>query len=232
MRKKINIPKLDDLLLAYETGIHIGDGCIPAKQPYSVYYCGNMITDSDFFSNVIPDLMHKLYGINPRIKNIPEEKSIIVVFHSVELVDFKINLVGLPHGSKSFMKDLPNSITKFGDEHVKQMIKGIFDTDGCFKTIKKEGKLYPRATIKSKSLILNDVKQFLEKHKVPCNINKDKTTLVYCLYVNGNKNVDKFFDLIKPLNKKHTDKYAKWLKIRSNKELIRARSLVRIERLN
>lgn len=224
---------MNDLALAYETGAHIGDGCctISKNGSYAVIFTGNLTTDYDYFCNILAKIIEKLYEVKPKIVENSKKNSISLVIYSKELIDFKTKNLKLPLGKKEKMRGLPEVITKYGENSIKHMIGGIFDTDGCFKTVRKEGKLYPRITIKNKSGILTEIRNFLVKKNIPCNINQDKRTLVNCLYINGNRNTDNFFELIKSMNKKHLNKYDFWLKMRDNQEYIRACSLVRTERL-
>src|SRR3989344_2859181 len=105
MMHKINVPSLDSLVLAYETGAHIGDGCCHATN-YSITYTGNLETDYDYFSNVIFNMLYELYGITPKIIRVPAEKTIQVRICSKNLFLFKTGMLGLPSGSKSVMKEL------------------------------------------------------------------------------------------------------------------------------
>ena len=187
-----------------------------------------MITDFELFAVLIPEILLKLYGLEPSIEKFPKEKSIRLRLYNKKLFEFKRDVLGLPAGSKSIMKSLPSCIIETGNTNTKNLIAGIFDTDGCFKVVRKEGKFYPRATISNKSLILGEIKNFLERNGVPCSISINKDTKANVLYINGNKNVDTFFELIPIRNVKHLDRYSKWKEFVEGK---RARGLAWIERL-
>jgi len=97
----------------------------------------------------------------------------------------------------------------------RNVLKGIFDTDGCIYLENRKGKLYPRVEIKTNSpllakQILNILKDlnihaasYLIKRK---NRNwKDLT----CIAIRGNYYTAKFFERVKPNNPKHINKFKK-----------------------
>ena len=56
------IPSLENELLAYETGVHLGDGSLQIKnRVYRVIYSGDIRNDYDFYSRKIPEIIKKLY---------------------------------------------------------------------------------------------------------------------------------------------------------------------------
>ena len=113
MLKEITIPNLEDPVLAYETGVHIGDGCLSfseSNKTYGIYYSGNLMTDSEFFEKTIPDIIWNLYRLKLFIEKIPRESSIRLRVYSKSLFEFKRDVIGLPVGNKSIMKSIPSSV--------------------------------------------------------------------------------------------------------------------------
>lgn len=214
--KEITVPNISNPLLAYETGIHIGDGSLgfyrnkQNKPDYVVRYFGNLTTDFDFFAKVLPHIIRNLYGLKPSIGHRPERNSIDVTVRSKKLFEFKKNIVGLVVGNKTQMKALPKVIVECGDESIRHLIAGLFDTDGCFKVTRQAGKPYPKITIANKSEILSEVKSLLIRFGIGCNLCKDRQTGVNKLDINGKKNVDLFFKLIPARNIKHLKRYKNW----------------------
>ena len=203
--------------MAYETGAHIGDGCLNEVSPkycYAMYYSGNAVTDAEFFGTVIPRLLYELYGLEPYIETYTYTKSIRLRIYSKKLFEFKRDVIGLPVGNKLLMKSLPVSITRFGKEHMRQLVAGMFDTDGCFKAVRKpchRYKLYPRVTIGIKNAFMVEVEEFLRTEGIPCHIHIDKSSGCHVLHVNGVKNVALFFEKIPSRNPKHKYRYLNWL---------------------
>lgn len=214
--KDIQTPQLSNPLLAYETGVHIGDGSMgfyknkQNKPDYVIRYSGNLTTDFNFFAKLLPDIIFNLYGLKPSIYQRPKRNSIDVVIRSKKLLEFKKNSIGLVTGNKKFMVNLPTGIIKHGDENVRNLIAGLFDTDGCFKVTKQAGKPYPKITIANKGVILNEVKVLLLKLGIGCNLCTDKVTGVSKLDINGIKNTDLFFQSIPAKNIKHLNRYKNW----------------------
>ena len=210
--KKIKTPLHNDPLLAYETGVHIGDGTLghyKNKHDYRIAYYGNLLTDCEFFAKILPVIIYKLYGLKPSIIKRPDRTSIELSIRSKMLFEFKRDL-GLPIGDKTLMLNLPKKIISVGEDSIRNIIAGLFDTDGCFKVTKQSGKPYPKITIANKSSILADVKYLLQEREIGCNLCKDKQTGVNKLDINGKKNTDLFFKIIPSRNIKHLNRYKNW----------------------
>ncbi len=210
--KEIKTPPLSDPLLAYETGVHIGDGTLghyKTKHDYRIAYYGNLATDYEFFAKILPDIIYKLYGLKPTITKRLNRTSIELSIRSKMLFEFKKDL-GLPVGNKNIMLNLPKKLVSIGEGSVRNIIAGLFDTDGCFKVTKQAGKPYPKITIANKSAILTEVKQLLLERCIGCNLSIDRITKVNKLDINGIKNTDLFFQIIPSKNIKHLNRYKNW----------------------
>ena len=47
-------------LLAYETGVHLGDGCLYVDSSHGTYrveFSGNSVNDKEFYSEVLPRII-------------------------------------------------------------------------------------------------------------------------------------------------------------------------------
>ena len=222
--KKIKRHDLNDSELAYETGIHLGDGHLGLygkKSTYRIVYAGNSVEDVFFFIDVLIPLINKLYGLNAVIIKEYGKNGIRIVIYSKELFEFKKRL-GLPVGQKIGIDKIPEFISKNQSNRL-SFIAGIFDTDGCIKFLKKHKKInyYPQVRIRMKPLIILEFIRMIlislkisstlcEEHEIDKRNNK--TYQRWCLDVNGKHNVDLFFMYVKPRNLRHTTKYFLWKK--------------------
>ena len=210
----MKIPECKNLDLAYETGVHIGDGSMYKMGKHNrVAYYGNYETERKYFKNVLVPLVKSLFGKDVKVKHHGNEMYMAV--YSKELVSFKLNIVKLPAGNKSQLKCLPQFITNMGIECTLQMIAGIFDTDGCVKLIKRRNGLYPRLRIalKNKEIIFQ-IRNILSNvkitsticHNTSYDIRVGKYRDSWSLDINGFKNLFKFIQLLSIRNFNHLRK--------------------------
>jgi len=115
-------------LLAYETGVHLGNGCLytnPNHGTYRIEFSGDSVNDKEFYSEILPKIIWKLYKVNPKIYKKKNENTILVVINSKKIVQQKINL-GIPVGNKLNLKEVPTWIQ---NNLIKYFIRGLADTD-------------------------------------------------------------------------------------------------------
>jgi len=58
-------------LLAYETGVHLGDGNLTCKKEWNlsrITYAGNSATDSEYFESILSGILRAIYGNLRRLK--------------------------------------------------------------------------------------------------------------------------------------------------------------------
>lgn len=133
-------------LLAYETGIHLGDGNLTYNKSWNLYrttYAGNKIKDKDLFLKLLPKILFKLYGKKPRIYFPKNENTVLVVLNSKKISKFKMKL-GLCSGNKLQIESFPKAIM---EKFPELLLRGIADTDFSlnFRDKNKDGiKEYPR----------------------------------------------------------------------------------------
>jgi len=207
----MKIPNLSNSDLAYETGLHIGDGCLSQEKnkTYRFGYYGNNKDERKFFTQVIIPLMKKLYGFDLKLKK--WENTCFVRVCSKELLCFKANVLGLPVGNKSAMRTLPK-IFMNKEELAKNLIAGLFDTDG---SVYKNRNKYPRISLslKNKSII-EEVQNYLNtlgiKSIITCNNYYDKRirkrTVVWNIEINGFQRFYEFLKNIPLRNPKNLEK--------------------------
>jgi DNA-binding transcriptional regulator WhiA len=144
-------------------GAYLGDGYIYRKnRKYQIGFTGNIVTDKEYF-DYLRDLLLKEFSKEV----IPKERSggLRITFYSKKVCEFLLDEIGLPHGEGKCEKAfIPNNIiSDWG--LCKNLIRGLFDTDGSvFVSKKPRLKKYPsiELTTCSKKLV-EQVKEILEK---------------------------------------------------------------------
>lgn len=119
-------------LLAYETGVHLGDGNLTCKKEWNLFritYAGNRITDSKYFESILFGIVRRIYGKEPRIYHPKGENTVLVVLNSKDVVRFKMEKLGLPSGSKKQLESFPKILVQ---KYPADLLRGIADTDFCF----------------------------------------------------------------------------------------------------
>lgn len=128
-------------LLAYETGVHLGDGNLTYKKEWDLYrvtYAGNSVADYEFFTGLLPKIVEKLYYKTPRLYFPKKERTVLVVLNSKEVAEFKMQL-GLPSGNKKQIQQFPEELIR---KYPSFLLRGLADTDFTvnFRDLDKDGK--------------------------------------------------------------------------------------------
>ena len=114
--------------LAYETGVHIGDGNLYSKnRTHKITYSGNLLNEETYYLEILKPLVEEIYEIKPKIHRRTEQNTILLVLNSKDVADFKINTLNLPNGKKTHIT-IPEIIRK-DPELLRECLKGIGDTD-------------------------------------------------------------------------------------------------------
>jgi hypothetical protein len=126
----MKIPPLNSLDFAYESGVHLGDGCLQHYLPYDYRYAisGNRLNEQEYYRAVLGPLLHQLYDLNPGFCE--SNNPIFLYLYSKELVFFKHDAMGMPIGRKSQLRCLPDYVPAAEDRWVEQFLSGFYDTDG------------------------------------------------------------------------------------------------------
>ena len=213
---RINIPRNLYPLLAEETGLHIGDGSMNfyknnknVRGKYSLR--GHIIDDKPHYDSTIKELYKKLYNLE--VKFYSDKKTGIYGFQiwDDKLVNFKKNILKLPLGKKGEIS-IPQEFLK-EKELMINVLRGIFDTDGCLYLEKKKKTKYPRVKITTTSKVLSkQILVILQKLEIRATSyiyqRKEKNWRdLINIEVRGNINVTKFFKIIRPNNPKHIKKF-------------------------
>jgi hypothetical protein len=194
----MNLPSLDNPDLAYETGVHLGDGSL-SKYRYVV--SGNRRNETEYYVGVLAPLVEKLFNVRPAIAF--ENNSVYLRVYSKELVLFKHEVLGLPIGRKLGLH-IPNSATRT-PEGTSNIISGFYDTDGCVKIRHDASGDYPRISLGQKQYdLVEQTKVYLLQFGITSTMYRNDyfdrrggiLETRWFLDINGFKNFDLFRDLI------------------------------------
>jgi hypothetical protein len=224
MMRKIRIPSLTESDLAYETGVHIGDGCMqifPSKHDYRVTFWGS-VEEFNYYDKILKTILIKLYDLrNIAIRKVSTENTIYLRVCSKQMVLFKHDVLGLPCGKKSKIETLPVFV-KNSEKLLKECISGLFDTDSSLRFIRKREKYdYPQISLKSSNENLaKDVNKQLNDLGFNTafhfeNLIDSRTGKRYPLWIidiNGRKMLEKWMKEISFRNSIHLTKYGIWKK--------------------
>ena len=147
--------KLEEL--AYETGVHLGDGCPFVDKPHRTYkieFSGDSRNDKEFYSRIFPEIFKRVHGRNLKIYKRKNENTIIAILNSKEVAERKISL-GLPCGNKLKLGNIPALIDR---NLVSHFIRGLADSDFSvsFKKNKNGVHCEPRIEFFTNNKILAD----------------------------------------------------------------------------
>ena len=146
---------MDNLDLAYETGVHLGDGNLWNNR-YLI--SGNKQNETGYYKEVLVPLIKSLYSLNPTIAY--HGNSVYLRVYCKELVLFKHEVLGLPIGRKTELC-FPDFLTS-KRQSIAQTVSGLYDTDGCVKIRHDRSGNYPRISFGQKhSQLVSDISDFL-----------------------------------------------------------------------
>jgi hypothetical protein len=202
----VKTPRLDSLGLAYETGLHIGDGCLSHFLPYGYRYSisGNLSKEEEYYREVVVPLIQDLYGLTPTIYCY--HNSFYATVWSKALVLFKSEEIGLPVGIKDQLKHLPASIPEQGTANTAALLAGQYDADGSVKVRKTSSGDYPRISLAQKTRsVVAEVQSLLSTifgisstmyRNEYFDIRVHKAEVRWFIDINGYPNFRKFVDKI------------------------------------
>jgi hypothetical protein len=139
-------PAPEDPDLVYETGVHLGDGCLShlPRHTYRYILSGNRLTEGSYYRDVLSPLIRSLYELNPRVYSY--DNSVYLRIYSKELVLFKHYQLGLPIGSKRQLR-LPSKILGLGSRPISNLLSGLYDAEGSVKVRHNDSGDYPRISM-------------------------------------------------------------------------------------
>ncbi|HLC80157.1 MAG TPA: LAGLIDADG family homing endonuclease [Candidatus Nanoarchaeia archaeon] len=193
-------------------GIILGDGHLH-KTCNKITITGSL-DDESYHIRRVSLLFKNNFNVKPIFFKQEKKGAHYISVESKKIMEYFIKL-GLIRGSKTNVS-IPQIIEENNTLAV-HFLRGLFDTDGCLKFSKQTRKLsyYPRIRIIGKeSPMTKDLGSILTKLNFDYGLCIDKRTknkiLIY--EISGKKNVQKWFNTIRPNNYTKVKKYESWLK--------------------
>tara|TARA_Y100000310_G_C20693181_1_gene823727 strand:- start:216 stop:971 length:756 start_codon:yes stop_codon:yes gene_type:complete len=227
----INKKQSMDPYIAEILGAFIGDGWIQSDQK-ALYVVGNLTEDKDYFDLFLAPLFSRCFNsVIP--KKFPYWKVYGIGIYKKNIIENALNL-GFQKGNKSLTVKIPQQYIKSKNKEIhKSIIRGIFDTDGCFwcersraktSTIWKQTHRYhPELCITSCSKeLLNQICKLLDNLDIESKISqKSKKGFKHGRNINDSfvlrirkiNEIKKWFKIIGTNNPKHKTKYLVWEKL-------------------
>lgn len=191
-------------------GALIGDGWLGRykyrnKTSHIFGLSGHAILDRDYFyyiKGILLELFNRDISIKEKSKNVME-----LYFSHKMLVKFLNERLDFPIGKKMGKLKISNKIMKLGNNKIKHVIRGIFDTDGSFFMDRVYQYYYPNIEIEMLAPeLLDQIEDFLRRNGFKPQRRQNRIRL------KGIKQVKKWMSEIGSSNPKHFNKYEKWLK--------------------
>lgn len=162
---KVKLPSLSSALLAYETGVHIGDGSLQIidGSTHSIRYFGHSEDDYLYYRDVLPAIVQQLYNKKVQPGKRKKGKTCYISICSKKVAFFKRDILGLPAGNKIHLQRLPSFIVE-DDILLKNMLRGIADTDFSlyFKKNREGLSVYPEIScVMSNKMLVHELAKFL-----------------------------------------------------------------------
>ncbi len=187
--------------IAEMIGAIIGDGHI-SKSGKSIELIGHPVEDKDYL-HLIGSFGTQIFGI--KFKEYERERAVRIIFNSTLMQNYFVE-IGLPRGKKSEIVKIPNVYLK--SPYLKNVIRGIFDTDGYlfFDKRKVYVKPYPRLGFHIKSKKLGEqLKEILDQMGFETYYRITKKH-AYVIEIYGHQQLQKWLNTIGSLNNKHLSK--------------------------
>ena len=199
---KVKIPSLDNKLLAYETGVHIGDGSLQIVKSgtHSVRFWGHGTKDWMFVSEILPSVIKELYNKDVVARKCNDSNKCVLAVCSKAIATFKKNILNLPVGKKEQLKALPEFVKK-NKSLLISCLRGIADTDFSLY-YQKDGTPVITCTMSNRNLIVDianelNILGFNVKVKLDIKrMKKDKEHFEHKINLYGKKNLEKWIKII------------------------------------
>lgn len=208
-------------------GIHTGDGSLYRTTWGSVWEIRGALAEKSYYDEYVVALLKEIFQIDFKAKfrsggahgcyGVQTSKKVVTNF-------FIQN--GFKTGSKVYTVRILENIFEANDTCKFAFLRGLFDTDGCIRFDRINSQklhTYPRVEFCFASKLLrDDLFKLLQSLNFRC-YTWGKRHYQICL--EGKEQVSRWFDLIKPANTKHLNKFDFWLK-KGYYPMPRSRSLV------
>lgn len=187
--------------IAEVVGAIIGDGHI-LRNGKSIEIVGHPIEDKEYL-HLIGSFCNELFEI--KFKETIRERALRINLNSKSMQNYFVAM-GLPRGRKAETVEIPKIY--LNSPYLKNVIRGIFDTDGYLFFDKRKAyiKPYPRVGIHIKSKKLGaQLNQMLNRMGFSTYFTITKKNAVV-VEIYGHNQLQKWLNTIGFLNKKHLDK--------------------------
>ncbi|MFH1587755.1 MAG: hypothetical protein ABIA76_00260 [Candidatus Diapherotrites archaeon] len=124
----VNIPEKIDELVAEESGLHAGDGCLYSQRgkPQYIYSIGgDPIEEKEFYFNHIKKLLKKVYNLELKPKLRCGGNLIGFCFSSKAIYTFKSRVLNFPKGNKTKIVEIPKQIREGKNEIKAAFVRGV-----------------------------------------------------------------------------------------------------------
>lgn len=203
----VKIPNLNDPLLAYLVGVHLGDGSMQmvTNGTNSIRFFGHKEDDWNFFSEKLPMIIKKLFNKDVRPTMREDQNTCVLSICSKAVVTFLHNVLNIPAGNKKKIQGLPNFI-KNDKNLLINCIRGIADTDFSI-TFQKDNRGKPKYPLISCTManqnIIKDLSDCLNGFgfKVISQFNmkrfrNGKINIEHRIQIYGKEQLEKWMELI------------------------------------
>ena len=209
--KQIEEPAMSEEFAEF-LGALSGDGCVCNTGYETSITCG-LAVDYAYVTNRIVDLFIRLFAVRPKLRI--EGTKIRCRIYSKKLKQFLSEKHDFPVGNRKNRTRIPKRILR-SSKLLRCFLRGLFDTDGSF-----HGKRMNSGVVEYISCskdFLKDIKNSLDSLGFSTCISGKS------VYIYNQKQVEKFFRMIKPNNLKHITKYKLFKengKVPSHKEIVK-----------
>jgi intein/homing endonuclease len=225
-----NQKKYQNAQVAEILGAFIGDGWIE-KSRNSFYIMGNPTEDKEYYDKFLAPLFSK-YFIQTSPKSFSSWGVYGIVSYKKKITEIALSL-GFESGKKCYTTKIPEWVMKSENKDIlTAVLRGIFDTDGCFFCKKaygaydnlwtKEHHCKPRIDINTVSKkLLEQITWLLQKlcieyktgYSPAKNRNHKNNSEYYRLYIWKLEAIEKWFKVIGTNNPRQKTRYDVWRKL-------------------
>jgi len=176
----------------------LGDGSLDR---YRYLISGDRTKETAYYREVLAPLVEDLFGIKPTI--VFENNSIYLRAYSTELVLFKHQRLGFPIGRKTGLR-IPE-FTRSNPSSTRNVVSGLYDTDGSVKVRHDKSGDYPRVSFAQKhQTLVAEVREILGSLGITSTFYRNdyydsrssKVETRWFLDINGFRNYDLFLSKI------------------------------------
>ena len=216
--KNVRIPSLLDNKLANFIGIHLGDGNIhinPKKHENQISCTGHLFDEYKWYLDYLIPLVKDLFNVSPYLykDKRPNNSSIKISYRSKAIVEFLVNVIGLPSGKKTKCC-IPECIKSSSTEIKREFLRGYADTDFslAFSKRRQNGpNKYPTISLGTPdNKITKETIYLLKELEFKPHFKLEEESSY--INIDGKKNLEKWMKEIGFSSPKHLTKYEIWKK--------------------